>query len=121
MYVRAVAKAVEVHSAQIGESFPRRIEKSAGGRIQPERLGRNSEISGISVIRISMTTMVAQIIKMSGKVSSTLIFNMRVVVNLASPFHRIVYKTPAEYCRRENRDSAPPETESDISPEAPDL
>ena len=81
MYVRAVAKAVEVHSAQIGESFPRRIEKSAGGRIQPERLGRNSEISGISVIRISMTTMVAQIIKMSGKVSSTLIFNMRVVVN----------------------------------------
>ena len=81
MYVRAVTKAVEVHSAQIGESFPRRIEKSAGGRIQPERLGRNSEISGISVIRISMTTMVAQIIKMSGKVSSTLIFNMRVVVN----------------------------------------
>ena len=41
--------------------------------------------------------------------------------HLASPFHRIVYKTPAEYCRRENRDSAPPETESDISPEAPDL
>lgn len=81
MYVRAVTKAVEVHSAQIGESASRRIEKSAGRRIQPERLGRNSEISGISVIRISMTTMVAQIIKMSGKVSSTLIFNMRVVVN----------------------------------------
>ena len=32
MYVRAVTKAVEVHSAQIGESAPRRIEKSAGGR-----------------------------------------------------------------------------------------
>ena len=88
MYVRAVTKAVEVHSAQIGESFPRRIEKSAGGRIQPERLGRNSEISGISVIRISMTTMVAQIIKMSGKVSSTLIFNMRVVVNRHTAYRK---------------------------------
>lgn len=103
MYVRAVTKAVEVHSAQIGESASRRIEKSAGGRIQPERLGRNSEISGISVIRISMTTMVAQIIKMSGKVSSTLIFNMRVVVNrhtaiggvqppIAKATHRIMPK-----------------------------
>lgn len=82
---------------------PRRIEKSAGGRIQPERLGRNSEISSISVIRISMTTMVAQIIKMSGKVSSTLIFNMRVVVNrhtaiggvqppIAKATHRIMPK-----------------------------
>ena len=104
MYVSAVTKAVEVHSAQIGESAPPDVSKNPlGGRIQPERLGRNSEISGISVIRISMTTMVAQIIKMSGKVSSTLIFNMRVVVNrhtaiggvqppIAKATHRIMPK-----------------------------